>query len=62
MKISLYTPVDLPMFAAGPRDGMVDIEDLKSSGLTAVPVRVRPRVPSYNLITFSKKIANNFKL
>jgi hypothetical protein len=24
---------------------MVDIEDLKSSGLTAVPVRVRPRVP-----------------
>ena len=28
-----------------PRDGMVDIEDLKSSGLTAVPVRVRPRVP-----------------
>ena len=55
MKISLYTPVDLPMFAAGPRDGMVDIEDLKSSGLTAVPVRVRPRVPSYNLIIFLKK-------
>ena len=30
---------------AGPRGGMVDTGDLKSLGLTAVPVRVRPRAP-----------------
>lgn len=30
-----------------PRDGMVDIGDLKSLGWKAVPVRVRPRVPFF---------------
>ena len=28
-----------------PRDGMVDITDLKSVGLRPLPVQVRPRVP-----------------
>ena len=29
---------------------MVDIEDLKSLGLSAVPVRVRPRVPQVDTV------------